>query len=98
MKSIAEILKSKGITEATRFHNYEYLYEMMKTCCDEYGRQFCKLDVNGALPSQEQLPILKNIAEQYIYDAGMRNVEMQISYAGIKAIIEEWERMKLARQ
>lgn len=98
MKSIAEILKSKGITEATRFHNYEYLYEMMKTCCDEYGRQFCNLDVNGALPSQEQLHILKNIAEQYIYDAGMRNVEMQISYAGIKAIIEEWERMKLARQ
>lgn len=39
MKSIAEILKSKGITEETRFHNYKYLYEMIKTCCDEYGRQ-----------------------------------------------------------
>jgi len=47
MKSIAEILKSKGITEATRFHNYEYLYKMMKDCCEKYAGQFHKPDVSG---------------------------------------------------
>lgn len=52
MKSIAEILKSKGITEATRFHNYEYLFEMMKTCCEEYAGQFSKPDVSGNEPVQ----------------------------------------------
>ena len=96
MKSI-EILKSKGITEATRFHNYEYLYEMMKTCCDEYNGNFASSMLMVHCRART-ITYLKNIAEQYIYDAGMRNVEMQISYAGIKAIIEEWERMKLARQ
>lgn len=57
MKSIAEILKSKGITEETRFHSYEYLYKMIKTCCDEYGRQFCIADVMAMLPSVREIEI-----------------------------------------
>lgn len=83
MKSIAEILKSKGITEATRFHNYEYLYEMMKTCCDEYGRQFCKPDVNGAL-----LVEIKSLLEQY------RDEEMPDWNAPFHYDAEGWAAMK----
>ena len=48
MKSIAEIFKSKGITEATRYHNYEYLYKAMVESCDEYASQFHKPDVIGS--------------------------------------------------
>ena len=38
MNKIEEILKSKGITAKTKFHNYDYLYNSIKESIEEFGR------------------------------------------------------------
>jgi len=38
MNKIEKILKSKGITAKTKFHNYDYLYNSIKESIEEFGR------------------------------------------------------------
>lgn len=55
MKTIEEILQSKGITEKTKFHNYEYLYEAIKLCCEEYSMQYVKSANNTIITLTEEV-------------------------------------------
>lgn len=43
MKSIEEKLKSKGITEKSKFHNYDYLYKSVVEIMKEYEEELKKL-------------------------------------------------------
>ena len=38
MNKIEKILKNKGITAKTKFHNYDYLYNSIKESMLEFGR------------------------------------------------------------
>jgi hypothetical protein len=38
MNKIEEILKNKGITSTTKFHNYDYLYNSIKESIEEFGK------------------------------------------------------------
>ena len=38
MNEIEEILKNKGITLATKYHNYEYLYKTIQESMVEFGK------------------------------------------------------------
>ena len=38
MSKIEEILKNKGITPTTKFHNYEYLYKAIQESMIEFGK------------------------------------------------------------
>lgn len=38
MNKIEKILKNKGITAKTKFHNYDYLYNSIKESIEEFGR------------------------------------------------------------
>ena len=38
MNKIEEILKNKGITSTTKYHNYEYLYKVIQESMIEFGR------------------------------------------------------------
>lgn len=40
MKTAEEILKERGITVETKFHNYEYLYHNIVKCMEKYVDQF----------------------------------------------------------
>jgi len=42
MKTIEERLKSKGITEKTKFHNYDYLYKSIVEIMQEYEKELIK--------------------------------------------------------
>lgn len=38
MNKIEEILKDKGITSTTKYHNYEYLYKVIQESMIEFGK------------------------------------------------------------
>lgn len=59
MKSIVEILKSKGITEKTKNHNYEYLFKTVIFCCEEFEKQFKKDNSTNKsdIIEKEELPL-----------------------------------------
>lgn len=38
MNKIEKILKNKGITAKTKFHNYDYLYNSIKESIEEFGK------------------------------------------------------------
>ena len=38
MNKIEKILKNKGITAKTKFHNYEYLYKVIQESMREFGK------------------------------------------------------------
>lgn len=38
MSKIKKILKDKGITSDTKFHNYEYLYKVIQESMIEFGK------------------------------------------------------------
>ena len=42
MKTKEEILIKLGITEKTKFHNYNYLYKAILKAMQEYGEQINK--------------------------------------------------------
>lgn len=39
MKTIKERLKAKGITEKSKFHNYEYLYKSIVEVMQDYEKE-----------------------------------------------------------
>lgn len=72
MKTIQELLRDRGITPKTQFHNYTYLYDEFIACAEEYNKQFQKSSGEGDLfeamkkIDEGNLGSAKNFIERYI--------------------------------
>jgi len=56
MKSIKERLKAKGITEKSKFHNYDYLYKSIVEVMQDYEKELSesKERISDLLQENEQ--------------------------------------------
>jgi len=62
MKTIDERLKSKGITKATKFHNYDYLYKSIVEIMQGYENELKaeKNESNKQRLLEEEITNIKN--------------------------------------
>lgn len=110
MKKAEEILrkyyrpKAYDVKEAAEMGRGElYFFNDCIKAMEEYhqakiiGEANAQANVSGSLPSDSECEILAEIVRKHLYDAGTRDIRIEISWKGIRRVIKKWNEIQ-ARQ
>lgn len=93
-KNAVKILASEYSDYWKNTWHYDRQYNML---CRMEKAVLPQANVSGSLPSDSECEILAEIVRKHLYDAGTRDIRIEISWKGIRRVIKKWNEIQ-ARQ